>query len=94
MDCRLQHTNDDKHKTCCCLGDRPSQFGNEGAVRELHVYRDSREPVEGEILSAPRETGNLSDRFAPCVTRNGVTVGHLPLERTKLFYFSLTMAAK
>ena len=41
----------------------------------------------GEILTTIQERGNVHDRFAIAVKKERLTVGHLPIEMSKLCWF-------
>jgi len=50
----------------------------DSCVRGFHVYQEVWTPVLGEILPCTRELGNAHDIFAVKVTKDGVTIGHVP----------------
>ena len=54
------------------------EFVIDSMVRGYHVYQDVWTPAVGERLQCVREEDNAEDRYAVAVTRDGVTVGHLP----------------
>ena len=54
------------------------EFVTESMVRGYHIYQDVWTPVMGEHLQCVREEDNAEDRYAVAVTKDGVTVGHLP----------------
>ena len=43
-----------------------------------HYYQDIWEPVIGEELECTQEPGNLHDRYAVAVLKEGIDVGHVP----------------
>ena len=56
------------------------------------VYKDVWTPTIGEKLLCKMESDNIKDKYAVCVQKDGVTVGHLMLGKTGrfakiIFYF-------
>ena len=58
--------------------EEPEEFVTNSMVRGYHTYQDVWTPVVGEHLQCIREGDNAEDRYAIAVTKDGVTVGHLP----------------
>lgn len=61
-------------------------------VKSYHVYKSIWTPVIGEILTSERESGNIIDKYAVCVKKDNIIVGHLPLGKSgkfakTIFYF-------
>ena len=56
-------------------------------VRGYHVYKDDWNPDIGDLLGVEVEETNIHDRFACAVTANGQTVGHVPLEFSRIVYY-------
>ena len=76
------------------------QNGNEDDKIEIvlhstlyrHVYKDNWTPVMNEKLAALMEPDNEVDKYAVCVKKENVVVGHLPLRKNgkfakMIFYF-------
>ena len=49
--------------------DGKSGYRCDSAVRDYHIYQDIWEANYGELLSCTRETGNVFDPFAVCVSK-------------------------
>ena len=49
-----------------------------------HIYNEKWTAVIGEILCCARETGNVLDRYAVGVLKDGDIVGHLPKKLSKI----------
>ena len=49
-----------------------------------HIYKTMWTPFIGEMLPAEREEGNLYDRCAISLTRDGKIVGHMPRSISKV----------
>ena len=58
-------------------------------VRGHHIYKDYWTPEAAECLGVAREDGNEHDQFAVGVVKSGVTVGHVPREYSRMFYYFL-----
>ena len=77
-----------------------SQYENEVkftcAVRGFHFYRREWQPKPAEILTCIHERNNVFDRFAIMTmkTDSGRTVGHLPLEISRVTKFLLDRGAE
>lgn len=66
-------------------------FTLESVVRGHHVYKRIWSPRTGQVLQASAETGNPEDRHAVALKRTGegVTLGHMPRELSKVSWFFL-----
>ena len=66
-------------------------FTLESVVRGHHVYKRIWSPRTGQVLEASAETGNPEDRHAVALqqTGEGVTLGHMPREVSKVSWFFL-----
>ena len=61
-------------------------------VKGYHTYKDIWKPFINEELTTAMEPDNVFDKYAVCVKRNNVIVGHLPLGKDgrfakMIFYF-------
>ena len=61
-------------------------------VKGYHAYKDIWKPFINEELTTAMEPGNVVDKYAVCVKKNNVIVGHLPLGKDgrfarMIFYF-------
>ena len=64
------------------------------AIRGYHFYRSFWRPVESEKLICMHELNNAFDRFAiKTVSQSGSTVGHLPMELSRVTKFYLDRGA-
>ena len=61
----------------------------DSVVRGHHIYKSTWTPFAGEVLSVNEEDGNEHDPYAVCVLKNEMTVGHVPREVSRIFYFFL-----
>ena len=61
-------------------------FRIESTVR---VYQAAWSPYIGEELPVQREVNNIHDDFAVAVLKNGNTVGHLPREISRVYWYFL-----
>lgn len=50
----------------------------ESCVRGFHVYKETWEPVDGEMLECLREPDNAEDRYAVAMVKDSHVVGHVP----------------
>ena len=64
-------------------------FRIESVVRGHHVYKAVWAPLLGEQLETERELDNEHDRFAVAVIKAGQTVGHMPIEISKISWYFL-----
>ena len=66
------------------------------AVRGFHYYRKEWHPMPAEILSCKHERNNVFDRFAikTMKTDSGRTVGHFPIEISRVTKFLLDRGAE
>ena len=62
-------------------------YNLDSGIRGYHVYKDTWDPFEGEILNTKHEIGNVMDKRAVAVLKTEVIVGHLPRENSKVFFF-------
>lgn len=62
-------------------------FNFTSAIRGFHVYRYNWTPVVGERLRSAREYGNPHDKHAVAVTLKNITVGHVPMEISKVVWY-------
>jgi hypothetical protein len=58
-------------------------------IRGFHVYQNIWSPEIGEEVTCTIEENNHHDKFAVCVLKNDVVVGHVPLENSRVCYFFL-----
>ena len=56
----------------------------ESYVRGHNVYKDVWTPTIGEKLLCKMEPDNIKDKYAVCVQKDGVIVGHLMLGKTSM----------
>ena len=61
----------------------------ESVVRGHHVYKEAWRPVIGQLLPVFSEPNNRHDRRAVAIYLDGVVVGHVPREISKVFWFFL-----
>ena len=68
----------------------------QAAVRGFHVYKAIWEPKDSEVLACSHEENNTHDPFAikTCQLDSGKTVGHLPMELSRISKFILDRGAK
>ena len=64
-------------------------FRIESVVRGHHVYKAVWSPHLGEELETQRELDNEHDRFAVAVMKGGQTVGHMPVEVSRVSWYFL-----
>lgn len=69
------------------LKDDQFQIQSASAVRGFHVYRDIWEPIIGEELTTEYQTDNIMDKHSVAVLKKGKVVGHLPREKSKVYWF-------
>ena len=62
-------------------------FISPGAICGYRVYSTIWEAASGEVLTMSQERGNVHDHFAVAVKKERLTVGHLPIEISKLCWF-------
>ena len=62
-------------------------FVHPASIRGYHVYCSIWEAEADELLSTLQDRGNVHDRFAVAVKKEGLMVGHLPREVSKLCWF-------
>uniref|UniRef100_A0A1X7VJY3 HIRAN domain-containing protein n=1 Tax=Amphimedon queenslandica TaxID=400682 RepID=A0A1X7VJY3_AMPQE len=67
--------------TCC--------FKKGSVIRGHHVYKRVWTPVFGEILSATRKEDNSFDKHAVAILKDGLIVGHLPKEFSRVSSYFL-----
>ena len=66
------------------------EFTVQSVVRGHHIYKQIWTPTIGEELSVEYEgQRNQHDRFAVAVRKGGITVGHVPRDLSRTFYFFL-----
>ena len=65
-------------------------FRFESVIRGHHVYKTMWTPIVGELLQLALENGNAHDVYAVTVLKNACTVGHVPREISRIFYFFLS----
>ena len=62
----------------------------ESFIRGYHEYKDTWQPIVGEVLVLKREPTNDKDSLAVCIEKHGQVVGHVPRNLAPLiFYFLL-----
>ena len=54
-------------------------------VKRYHAYKDLWKPFINEELTTAMELDNVIDKYAVCVKKNNVLVGHLPLGKDGRF---------
>ena len=54
------------------------EFGRDCCICGYHVYTKMWPEAIGEELECDRELENSCDRYAVCVKRSAVIIGHLP----------------
>ena len=65
-----------------------SELVKESAVRGHHIYKEVWSSVVGELLPVLQESRvNVHDRRAVAVFRDGIIVGHVPRELSRIFWF-------
>ena len=67
-----------------------SHYTVESVIRGHHVYKHIWTPLSGEELALERELHNPHDRYATTIMKDGVIVGRVPRELSKLFWNFLT----
>lgn len=60
---------------------------HDSAVRGHHVYKRMWTPRIGEVLEVDVERGNIHDRYAVSVLKEGTVVGHAPRELSRYLWF-------
>lgn len=66
-----------------------SRVSFSSVIRGHHVYKTIWTPHLGEELVLATENGNLFDRHAVAVIKDGEVVGHMPHELARLSWFFL-----
>lgn len=61
-----------------------SCFDFESVIRGHHIYKSSWTPVIDEELAVCGELGNVYDRHAVCIKKDGNIVGHVPRELARI----------
>lgn len=56
-------------------------------VRGHHVFKAIWTPYAGELLSVQEELDNEHDSYAVSVQKDGIIVGHVPREVSRIFMF-------
>ena len=74
----------------CTQSFRRSSFEFESFITGYFAYRDLWMPVVGEILPCEMENDNVHDAFAVAVQKEGVTIGHMPLEFSNTITYVLS----
>ena len=69
--CKMASAVENVHLMPCC-------------VCGYHVYSDIWGAVDGEVLSCEQEAGNVMNRFALAVKKNGTVIGHAKEDVTYL----------
>lgn len=64
-------------------------FRIESSVRGHHIYKDLWTPTIGEELQTVQELDNHHDPFAVAVVKEGVTVGHIPRDISRVCWYFL-----
>ena len=62
---------------------------HQSVIRGHHIYKDIWSPFTGERLAVQREDGNNHDRHTACLLKDGDTVGHVPRELSRVFWYFL-----
>ncbi len=78
-------------RSCFCASDAMASsdhqvFTIDSVIRGLHVYKHVWTPVEGEELVLEQEHHNSYDRYATTVLKDGVIVGRVPRELSRVFW--------
>ena len=73
----------------CYVRNYGDDFQDESTVRGHHVYKTAWSTYIGEELPVQREVNNIHDDFAVAVLKNGNTVGHVPLEISRVCWYFL-----
>ena len=60
------------------------EFGRDCCIRGYHIYKEIWRAAIGEELECDREPENSCDRYAVCVKRSGVVIGHLPRKLSRV----------
>ena len=60
------------------------EFGIDCCIRGYHVYKEIWRAAIGEELECDREPENSCDRYAVCVKRSGVVIGHFPRKLSRV----------
>lgn len=68
---------------------RQQRFDFTSVIRGFHVYQDRWEPKMNELLVCETEPGNMYDKHAVAVKRDGEIIGHVPMEHSKVYKFFL-----
>ena len=61
-----------------------SYFTVDSVIRAHHIYKDVWSPCVGEELSLEQEHENSHDFYETTVKKDGLIVGHVPRELSKL----------
>ena len=64
-------------------------FLHESVVRGHHVYKRVWSPAIGEVLQLLQEEDNALDRFAVCVVKGELIIGHVPRRLTRTVWHFL-----
>ena len=59
----------------------------ESVIRGHHIFKSIWTPFIWEILPPKVEVGNVHDNQAVAVSKNDNTVGHVPQQLSKVFFF-------
>ena len=59
-------------------------------IRGYHVYKDTWTPKVNETLDIKHEPGNICDKHAMAVLKNGTIIGHAPQEYSRVMHFFIT----
>ena len=69
-------------------------YSFESASRGFHVYRRVWNARVGERLQAKQEDSNNEDRYAVALTKDNLTVGHVPQEQSSILWYFLSHGGK
>ena len=64
-------------------------YSFDSAARGYHVYRRMWNARIGERLQSTQEDGYSEDRFAAALTKNGMAIGHVPREQSRILWHFL-----
>ena len=91
---RLQSHTDIERLTSDMEKSKPDSYSFDSAARGYHVYRRIWNARIGEQLQSTREDGNSEDKFAIALTKDDVTIGHVPREQSRILWHFLSHGGK
>ena len=66
-----------------------SEFIIDSAIWGFHLYKSLQMPEIGKELFTGWETASMHDRFAVTIRKDALTIGHVPAEISKVYWFFL-----